>query len=300
MSELQTIIADPQPEKLVTEQAYERVLAEILAVPENELLPITVDIVSSTTTVLGTLPEIKAMRPQIAEAWRNFDFTRFDKLEDYALALTHANYIYLGSAKPKRPLTELGSELSALRDRLLADAWCLANHGLINPERLKGCKASKSYRAIATDVLTIGGVFRDRWRDLAGKTPVTPEFLESAGKKALALMAAIGEKKQAPAMMVEAAQVRKRAYTLFMSAYEEVRRAIVYLRGKFGDADQIAPSLYRGRGGRRRLDDEATELSPVNPEATEIAATDGAEAVAVPSIPIDNQAGLPMTAPFGA
>ena len=41
-----------------------------------------------------------------------------------------------------------------------------------------------------------------------------------------------------------AADMRNRAFTLFTRGYDQVRRAVVFLRWNEGDADQLVPSLY--------------------------------------------------------
>lgn len=45
-------------------------------------------------------------------------------------------------------------------------------------------------------------------------------------------------------------QRRQRAFTLFVRAYEECRRAATYLRWHEDDADDIAPSLWTKRNRR--------------------------------------------------
>lgn len=52
--------------------------------------------------------------------------------------------------------------------------------------------------------------------------------------------------------------VRQQAFTLFVKAYDEVRRAVSFLRWKERDADTIAPSLYGARNGTRARQDEPT------------------------------------------
>ena len=54
-----------------------------------------------------------------------------------------------------------------------------------------------------------------------------------------------------PAATAAAALDRQRAFTLFARRYDELRRVVTYLRWHQGDADRIAPSLYRRRHKRR-------------------------------------------------
>ncbi len=282
----------PTP-KLATEEAYDNILAEIVAVPDEELTTVNIDVVAAVTTVIGSLPEIKAFRSSIEAEWRNFDFVQFDKLETYALALNHAHSLYRGAFAPRANVIELAADLGLMRDRMLSNAQSLASLGLINGERLKTVKTVTGYKALASDVLTLGTVFKEHWSNVEGKTPYTPAELHRSGSAALELLTAVGLREQTPVLVGEAALTRQRAFTLFVRAYDEARRAVHYLRAKAGDADRIAPSLYAGRTVRRRNGEQEVIDTAAAPNAS----ANGAEAAA-PAIIIDNRAGLPVDNPF--
>ena len=92
---------------------------------------------------------------------------------------------------------------------------------------------------------------------LENKTLIQPKELKDAQVLADRLISAVGDREQAPAHAVEAAARRQRAFSLFVKAYEQARRAISYVRWEHGHADLIAPSLYSGRGNsntERRVD----------------------------------------------
>ena len=116
-------------------------------------------------------------------------------------------------------------------------------------QRLAELKKVPGYRALASDVLALVALFKQHWSVLENKTPVTLAALNDAGNRAVELLAAVGMREQGPIPTGEAARLRQKAYTLFVRAYEDTRRAVVYLRAADGDADEIAPSLYAGRGG---------------------------------------------------
>ena len=105
-----------------SEAAYQELLPEISALDEPDLVPINVDVLTAVTTVLGALPKLRALRPQIEAEWRRFDFERFDKLEAYALALSHAHALWRGASVPKAAVTGLADELAGIRDQLSLDA----------------------------------------------------------------------------------------------------------------------------------------------------------------------------------
>ncbi|HEX4334524.1 MAG TPA: hypothetical protein VH062_01350 [Polyangiaceae bacterium] len=49
--------------------------------------------------------------------------------------------------------------------------------------------------------------------------------------------------------------LRTRAFTLFVNAYDQVRRAVSYLRWDDDDAGTVAPSLYVRRGNGKKKPD---------------------------------------------
>jgi hypothetical protein len=275
-------------------EAYEQLLPEIQAVAESELAPINIDIPTAVTTVLGSIPEIVAVRPLIARDLPTFDITKVDKLEQYTLAVSHAHTLYRAAWAPKVEVSTLASELASLRDQLLLDASSLTSYGLLNSERLKECKSAQGYRPVAYDVLTVITVLRESWSSIAGRTPVTLDVLDHGAVLAEQFLQAIGLREQAPPTVGEASVIRHKAFTLFYEVYEDIRRAIQYVRGKTGDADEIAPSLYAGRSTPRRKAPEEPAATAAQSTATSATAADAGSPtpVAVAS------AGLPITQPF--
>jgi hypothetical protein len=278
-----------------SEAAYQQLFPELVALDPAELVPITVEVLTAVTTVLGALPEIRALRPQIEAEWRSFDFERFDKLEVYALALSHAHALWRGASVRKTAVTALAEELAAIREQLLLDARALAGRSLIEGERLQNCKLVPGYRAIASDVLTIVVVLKEGWQVLQGKTPLTLEELNDAASKATDLLAAIGLKEQAPTTVGEASLLRQKAFTLFANTYDDARRAVLYLRAKEEDGDDIAPSIYGGRARRGSVE---------SAEGVGTAASGAVDGPAGPQsdsdapIPFSNPLNLPITSPF--
>jgi hypothetical protein len=272
----------------------------MLALAEGELMVPNIDIVSAVTTALGVLPELRALRAQIAEELPRFDVERYDRLEKYALALNHANVLHRSAVAPRGNVAEMADELTVIRDRLFADALSLANYNLIDGARLAQVKTAVGYRPLATDVFTLIAVLKERWSALQNKTPVTLEALNDAGHRAVELLAAVGQKEQAPVALGDAVERRQRAFTLFVRGYEDARRAVLYLRDAHGDADDIAPSLYAGRSRRRGENAPAAEPAAegTRPSASAPGSSSTSSNGGAPDIEIDNSAGLPITRPF--
>jgi hypothetical protein len=288
----ETIPSTPR-RQLPTEVAYDAIYPEISALPDEDVSGVNIDLVGAVTTVLGTLPELRALRSEIVEL-PLFDSKRFDKLELYALALNHANALHRGALSPKVGLTELGTTISGIRDRLLANARSLAEYGLIDGERLNECKTANGYRPLATDVLTLVALYKEYWASIEHKTPVSFDALNEAGTLAVELLAAVGIKDQAPLTVGEALQVKQKAFKLLLQAYDDARRAVTYLRWHEDDADQITPSLYAGWRARPRSHEAEAADAPLPNGAVPATAPNGAP----PAIQIDNSAGLRIDSPF--
>src|SRR4051812_12268728 len=113
-------------------EAYQRHLPEFQAVAIDELVTVNVDIATVVTTVLGSLPEILALAPGISEQLPKFDLARVRDLESYAMALSHANTLYLLATQPPDSRQALLDEGSKLRETLLGDANALIQRGMLN------------------------------------------------------------------------------------------------------------------------------------------------------------------------
>lgn len=280
------------------DKAFEATLPEIMALADDDTIPVNIDVITAATLVAGRIPVLKTLRPQIVEELPRFDLARFDKLEQYLLALMHAQGLHRGAQVPKAHVAALGSELTVIRDRFYGNAVSLAENGLLDGERLKGCKTAIGYRALIADIFILVPLFKEYWKNIEGKTPVTPAALHEATTRASQLLSAVGLRATNSEVVGEKAQLRAKAFTLFARTYEDTRHAVEYLRRKERDADEFAPSIYTGRGGRRRDDDgEQAEASPAAQNGG-TASTKGGRSEPPPPIVIENPEGLPIDNPF--
>lgn len=247
-------------DEALAQAALERVKADLAELESSEFLPINLDIAAGVATVLGVLPEAKALREQIVKELPTFDIASFDKLEDYALALSYAQAKYLSATQPPDDLEPLSNEASKLRERLLAEARAFVHHGVVSEAQLEQLKGAKGYKNIATDLMVLTSLLQAVWPQIQGKTPTTEHDLEHASRVATRLLRIVGMREQGPAQIAEATELRLRAYTLLLVTYDDARRAVTYLRAPFEDADSITPSLHPGRP-RRRGADSTTQVS---------------------------------------
>jgi hypothetical protein len=246
MNTTSTIDPNVNTETLYAEP-YNKVLPEILAVQEQEVMQITVDIASVVAAVLGCFPEIFAMRDEIARELPGLDLSIIDKLDTYATALAYANACYLTSCESPDALRELTDEGVNLRQNLFADLSTLCTRGLINADALKDYSGQMGFKTVATDLQIVTMPLRQNWAAIAGKCATQLDELDRGEKLAMRILRLVGMRAQAPVTAASAATNRGRAFTLLVNKYDQVRRAISYLRWDHDDADSIAPSLFAGR-----------------------------------------------------
>lgn len=282
-------------------EAYQNLIDEIHAVPTEKLVVINIDIPTTVTTALGVLPEIRALRSRIATEMPQFDLARFDKLEAYTLALGHAHALYMAASEPSEALDELVESAAKLREVLVADATALAQRNLIDGERLRELKGAKGYRNLAFDLFALAAMMRAVWTNISGKTALHLDELDEAETLADRILTAVGEREQGPAIAAVSAENRQKAFTLFVTAYDQVRRAAHYLRWDQEDTDKIVPSLYAARTANRRKngDTDVKPTSALPPKATDVeaapkpGATNGSSGTTAPV-----GVGMPDSEPF--
>ena len=256
--------------ELRASDAYARVTADHAALKAEELIAVNIDIPAAVTTVLGVLPEVKALRDRMAEL-PSFDVASFDKLEDYALALNFAHAGYLSATQPADDLDALSADAAELKAQLLGDANALALHGLLDAQQFAQLRGGNGTKNLAVDLEILSRVLLAAWPKIQGKSATSVEDLELAASMSTRLMRIAGMREQSPALTAAATDARLRAFTKLLQVYEDARSAVAFLRRREGDADTIAPSLYPGRPRRRPVDDKA----PTDPASPPAAGTPG-------------------------
>src|SRR5262249_40949034 len=99
------------------------------------------------------------------------------------------------------------------------------------------------------------------WSSVKDKTAATEQEVLRAGVLGPLFLAALGVRDHGTAAPPsDASLLRAKAFTLFVRAYDEDRRAANYLRWHEGDADDLVPSFFKGRP---RASTAAPEPKPV-------------------------------------
>jgi hypothetical protein len=260
------------------ERAFAEVEAEIQAVPTEQLVHITVDVRLVAVNTVARLPLIKTLSAQLTEHLPQFDVGSIDRVGTYALAAAHAYIRHQMSVASPAEIAKLAARATERRALLLADVNALVAHGVIDGAPLAELSGTVGYRNVAYDLLILRNMLADAWPKIEDGTLISAADLEEDAATASRLLMAAGAKSVLPVEPSETARIRDQAFALFVRKYDEVRRAVSFVRWGQGDADEYAPSLYAGRGSRKsdqtptsdvpQVAGNAPAISPVAPAVT--------------------------------
>ena len=110
------------------------------------------------------------------------------------------------------------------------------------------------------------------WTEISSKSAIQSSELDEAEKLFEQVSRAFAERSRQSNAVGEAADDRARAFTLLVNAYDQLRRAAIFVRWEENDADKFVPSLWAGRGGRGNAEKKSTpapseEIAPTQPVA---------------------------------
>lgn len=294
MADVTAETTTPENEILFQEH-YQAHLPEYLALKPEELAPINIDVTSALTTALGARAEILQLAPRIAEELPKFNLAQLMVLDEYAMALSYAQTLFLMASQPADALQAVVAEGTELRETLLSDANALVRRGVLSGAALKDLQGPVGFKNLAVDLQLLAAFFLENFSKIEGKSGTKREELVNANRIAATILRAVGLREQGSAAVTATADMRVRAFTLFSRVYDQARRAVTYLRWVEDDADSIAPSLYAGRGGRKKPRTDAAPAVAPAPTPTAPAATPGSDA---PAQPVTAAPGTPGAQPF--
>jgi hypothetical protein len=239
----------------------EKVLPEMMALAEAELKRVNLDIPKAVPIALKTRVEVMPLRSKIIEKCQTFDVKYLDRLEDYAWAARESHTrVQVTSKRVDDGLAALLADAVELRDSLRADVDALCRHGKIDRNTMRSYTGLNGFGNVASDLRVLHTILRDHLPAILGKWLGDEADLERAGKLAIRITRLSGPHEQRAAASTGALEMRRRAFTLFARAYDEVRCVVSYIRWRQEDADELAPSLYVK--ARSRKSNEAPEAPP--------------------------------------
>jgi len=295
MTEINTSVAIDQSN---ADEAYDNVLPEAMGLNPDLLVTMNLDVPTCTITAMGVLEKLPAYRDRIL-ALPHTPTERFGNFQTYVLALFSAQGRYTFATTPPEPLPELLAEATEKRDVLITEAKALAARKLMNGDLLKELTGTHGYKNVAFDLSGLSRMFKTSWPTIQGKTGLQMSEMEEADKLALRLAAAIAHRSASPEVAAAATDVRQRMFTIFADVYDQLRRAIAYLRWDEGDVDEIIPSLYAGRPNSnlksKTLDSSQSAVSAAEPAAAAGSASSAAVAPTTNKVPVGFPGSDPLT-----
>ncbi|MET0793036.1 MAG: hypothetical protein ABW061_16060, partial [Polyangiaceae bacterium] len=172
-----------------------------------------------------------------------FDWALLDRLPVYALALAEAHEGFRAVPTATPDLHVLGNEGRKLRERMLEQANALVVLGLLDARRMRALRGSAAYESVAFDLRILVAELAPCWALFATPPESALQALLAAQQLDPQLAAALGAKGELPVLREAARDQRRRAYTLLLRKYDELRQAVTCARRLQGDAATLTPSL---------------------------------------------------------
>lgn len=234
--------------------AYDLTRGRIAQVPEAGLPHITLEITSTSTVVLTAVKQVRPLRPEFEKHLPTLNLTDIDQLEQFALALFHLHSSWLFASDLPEVLPERIQRATVLRDILVSQVSALSKLNLVDGAVLNDLKGAVGHRNIATDVSGMAGLLRRNWPKVGTRVGITMAELDEAESLAGSILDALSQRERAEGEQADFNLERQKAFKLLIDTYDELRRAVTYLRWHENDVDRFAPSLFAGRGPRRKGD----------------------------------------------
>lgn len=278
--------------------AFVETAADRAALPAEALIQIAFDIPRAIEMALATVTRIIPLMAAIAEL--PVEHALIERLEAYTLAAAYAHARYRRAVPSREALEAVHAEAVKRRARLYSDASNLIQHELLHAGCLDKLKNRAGFLNVGYELMALVDLLRSA-PHVAGRMATLPDELDRAEQVASELIGLVAARTK-PNRGAE----RARAISLMVNAYEEVRRAVQFLRYRKGDADRFAPSLYSAKQRRRKpvevrdevveaaTDTLATQVNAVMQVRTETTRSPAARSprVQTPHVPSD---GTPHT-----
>jgi hypothetical protein len=263
------------PAPNLAEAAFDATQLEMETLRSDDLLPINLDIPASVSVALGVEPHLQLLVPEIERVLPAHPIGCIKDLRRYALAAWYAHLLSVPVARDEGAVKPLLAEAAPLREALLVAAEALAHRKLLDPARVAEIRAGHGNVDTANDLVALSALLSSEWGAVSSKTAIEEHEVQRAGVLGTELLAALGVRDVRGATKTDAQDARARAYTIFVRAYDDCRRALIYLRWNEGDADAIAPSLFarRTRGRPAGPTPPAAGADPVTGDAGAVAPT---------------------------
>lgn len=251
--------ATPPSSELSFFQALESRRAHLEALDLKELRSVRLNPRVLQLRAIGAAHRLERFRDALIAQFGDSAAELLDSLVPAARAVAEADARLRGTPK-RRNIKPIHAALVAKHTLLLADARSLVARGLLPAEVVRRAGDARGYRSAVRSVMLLDSVFRRHWAQIEHVTPTTRADLQTAGRLVAELAEAAATDGPTPERAA-AADLRRRAIADAVRIYDQLRRQMTYLRWHEDDVDTLVPSLFAGRGGRKkRRKDEPAEL----------------------------------------
>jgi hypothetical protein len=253
------------PNQPIYSEAFERARPELEAMSPSDVEPIRHDIVSAIFLVVGRTMYIRELVELVRARFGEEAARKIASVEMAAHACGKAHALHLTTLNGI-DVEEMHGRLTQTKSVLLFEVQRLISAKKLPASMIGELVGGNSYRGLCIDVLQLTSGVRHAWSDVKDHTGLTELELAQAEALANAFSTVVSENEAGTATS-PTADMRRRAYTLFVRTYSEVRRYMTYFRWEAGDADERTPPLGAGRQSRSgaSTDDELPVVpSPVD------------------------------------
>jgi hypothetical protein len=220
----------------------DRVAPHLAKLSEQELRQPNIEIAETVERVLHT---VNAARPLAAELARlpGLDGDLIGRLLDSTLALRHYHARveeFVFAPAPTVPPIKLGQHL---RRKLQLTVELLSLYELMSDSVLTELSSGNSSAGVSADLKLLAAVLSKALPKIRNSCPLKDSDLAEARRIAAVLLNPDQERPEL-AEYEAARSARKRAFTLMLNTYGELRRGVCFLRPG-ADGDALVPALYR-------------------------------------------------------
>jgi hypothetical protein len=245
--------------------AFHTTARERAALQEDDLEVINVTIPTAITIAKTAIARTRSLVSRIEHYEHDVDVGAIAKIELYADALWQAQVRSRLAIQDRLGPRALLRHGVALRRHLVVDLQLLTARGLLDPAVLTKRRFGNGYKNVALDLLGIG----DTLGKLLAANPssgIRSADVDEAIHIGTEISTQINEDAASARAraVIDAADDRRRAYTLLVRAYDQLRCVVSFLRWRNGDAERLAPALHNERRRRRPRASTPTLASNTN------------------------------------
>ena len=225
-------------------KAFDALQDRLWAIPEDQVMVVRTDPGAAAKRVRRAYRRVRPLRAALREALPQFDADRLDELPDLAEVVQYTDRLHRSRAAD----TGQGRRAAAHRKKLIGVARGLAEAGHLPRGAVEALASGRGNQRLAEVLPQLGALLRQRWPDIESQCWLTDDDLEACTTLAESLTAESAHPGPHEGHARGShAELRARAFTLMALSYDEVRRAVTYLRWREGDAIDYAPTMFRRR-----------------------------------------------------